>query len=114
MDGKSVRDMFKALQIDELYGNVYGFGSESVHASWGHSMNFDLTLNSDQTYSAYPIEIPADIRYVTPVIELCNPAFVGWSKRVNIGEHDRSLKWVAKVNRHLFYAFDAVCAPKDG
>ena len=114
VDGKSIRDMFKALGLDALYGNVYGFGSESIHASWGHSMNFDLRYNDDQTYSAYPIDMPADIRYVAPVIELCNPAFLGWSKRVNLNEHDRSLKWIASVNRRLFYAFDAVYAPNDG
>jgi hypothetical protein len=114
VDGKSIRDMFKALGMDDLYGNVYGFGSESVHASWGHSMNFDLVLNSDRTYSAYPIEIPADIRYVAPVIEFCNPAFMGWSRRVSLGEHEKSLKWIAGINRNLLYAFDAVYAPKDG
>jgi hypothetical protein len=114
VNGKNVRDMFDALGMGDLYGNVYGFGSESVHASWGHSMNFDLIVNSDQTYSAYPIQLPADIRYVAPVIEICNPAFVGWSKRVNLNEHERSLKWIAGVNRQLFHAFDAVYAPKDG
>lgn len=114
VDGKSVRDMFQSLGMDGLYGFVYGFGSESIHASWGHSMNFDLLLNSDQTYSAYPIEIPADIRYVAPIIELCNPAFMAWSERVNLEEHNKSLKWVARINRHLFHAFDAVYAPQDG
>jgi len=114
VDGKNVRDMFDALGMGDLYGNVYGFGSESVHASWGHSMNFDLIVNSDQTYSAYPIQMPADIRYVAPVIEFCNPAFVGWSKRVNLNEHEQSLKWIVDVNRQLFRAFDAVYAPKDG
>lgn len=114
VDGKSVRDMFEFLGLDDLYGSVYGVGSESVHASWGHSMNFDLQINSDQTYSAWPIETPADIRYVSPVITFCNPAFVGWSKRVNLDEHNRSLKWVANINLHLFRAFDAVYAPKDG
>lgn len=114
VDGKSVRDMFKSLGMDGLYGFVYGFGSESVHASWGHSMNFDLRLNSDQTYSAYPIEMPADIRYVAPIIELCNPAFVAWSERVNLGQENESLKWIAGINQHLFHAFDAVYAPMDG
>ena len=113
VDGKSVRDMFQSLRLDGLYGSVYGFGSESVHASWGHSMNFDLRLNSDQTYSAYPIEMPADIRYVAPIIELCNPAFVAWSERVNLEEHNKSLKWIAGINRRLFHAFDAVYAPMD-
>lgn len=114
VDGKSVRDMFQFLGMDGLYGVIYGFGSESIHASWGHSMNFDLQLNSDQTYSAYPIEIPADIRYVAPIIELCNPAFMAWAERVNLAEHNKSLKWVAGINRHLFHAFDAVYAPLDG
>lgn len=111
VDGKSVRDMFDALGMDQLYGNIYGFGSESVHASWGHSMNFDLQQNDDGTYSALPIEMPADIRYVAPVIEFCNPAFIGWSKRVKLAEHDRSLYWIAKVNRRLFHAFDAAYKP---
>lgn len=114
VDGKSVRDMFEAIGMDTLYSSTYGFGSESIHASWGHSMNFDLRLNDDQTYSALPIEMPADIRYVAPVIEFCNPAFMGWSKRVDLDEHEKSLKWIAGVNRHLFHAFDAVYAPKDG
>ncbi|NOR63521.1 MAG: hypothetical protein GQ535_13630 [Rhodobacteraceae bacterium] len=114
VDGKSVRDMFEAIGMDTLYSNTYGFGSESIHASWGHSMNFDLRLNDDQTYSALPIEMPADIRYVAPVIEFCNPAFMCWSKRVDLDEHEKSLKWIAGVNRHLFHAFDAVYAPKDG
>lgn len=114
VDGKSVRDMFNSLGMDELYGTIYGFGSESIHASWGHSMNFDLRLNSDQTYSAYPIQMPSDIRYVAPIIELCNPAFVAWSERVNLGQEEKSLKWIAGINRHLFHAFDAVYAPIDG
>lgn len=114
VDGKSIRDMFDALEIVELYGNVYGFGSESVHASWGHSMNFDLLQECDRTYSAYPIKMPADIRYVGPVIEFCNPAFIGWSKRVDLDQHYCSLKWIAGVNRQLFDAFDAAYEPNDG
>jgi hypothetical protein len=114
VDGKSVRDMFKALGLDELYRSAYGFGSESIHASWGHSINFDLRKNKNDTYSAFPVEMPADIRYLAPIVELCNPAFIGWSKRVELDEHNKSLSWIANVNRALFDAFDAVYEPDDG
>lgn len=93
---------------------VYGFGSESVHASWGHSMNFDLFENEDGSYSARPISMPAEIRYVCPIIEFCNPAFVGWSERIDIKEFNYCLKFIASINQKLFHAFDELYSPHDG
>lgn len=114
VDGKSVRDMFTALGVGALYEPVYGFGSESIHASWGHSINFDLRRNGDGTYSAFPIEMPVDIRLVGPVIIFCNPAFIGWSKRVELNQNEVLLKWIDDVNRKLCEAFDAAYPPIDG
>ncbi|MET3597744.1 hypothetical protein ABID26_007170 [Mesorhizobium shonense] len=114
VDGKSVRDMFAEIGMGDLYGSVYGFGSESIHASWGHSINFDLSRNTDGTYSALPIEMPADVRYVGPVLLFCNPAYVGWCKRIGLGRLVGVLNWIDQVNRQLFDAFDAVYQPMDG
>ncbi|RYD50766.1 MAG: hypothetical protein EOP52_13160 [Sphingobacteriales bacterium] len=114
VEGKSVRDMFDEIGMGELYGNVYGFGSESIHASWGHSINFDLSRNTDGTYSSFPIEMPADVRYVGPVLLFCNPAYIEWCKRVGLEELVSMLGWIERVNRQLFDAFDAVYQPQDG
>ncbi|MER8658476.1 DUF5677 domain-containing protein [Mesorhizobium sp. M0847] len=112
--GKSVRDMYESLGMDALYGATYGFGSESIHASWGHSKNFDLVRNKDGTYAAYPIEMPADIRFVGPVLIFCNPAYIGWCHRVGLPELVGHLNWIEGLNRRLFEAFDAVYHPQDG
>lgn len=113
IDGKNVRDMLTDLHVGLLYGYLYGIDTESVHASWGHSTKYDLCLNGDQTYSAGPVERSAEIQYMVPVIEVCNHAFVGWSERVQLGEHGRSLKWITDVNQHLLHAFDIAVTSND-
>jgi hypothetical protein len=92
-----------------LYPSTYGMMSESIHGSWNESMDYCLTQNGDGTFSTYPLYQPADIRFVTPTIRFCNPAYVLWLQRIGADEDSylfEALKWVDRVNTAIFRRFD--------
>ena len=66
ISGKSFYDIFSEVEHADLYASTYGMMSESIHGSWNESMDWYLSRNEDNPYSANPFHHPADIRFLTP------------------------------------------------
>lgn len=110
LGGKSFYDIFSEVEKESLYASSYGIMSESIHASWNDTMDFDLTLNDDGTFSVYPFYHPADVRYVSPLLRFVVPAYRHWLKRIDALDENFEglLMWIDKVNAALVMKFDSV------
>lgn len=108
LSGKPFYTIFKEVHPEELYKYSYGIMSEAVHASWNDSMDFNLHNNNDGTFSAFTLNHPADIRYVTPTIKFCNNPFRLWLKRIEADTDFlmKVLDWIDTVNTKLYFLFD--------
>jgi Family of unknown function (DUF5677) len=108
LQGKSFRDILARVESDDLYSSTFGILSESVHGSWNDSMDFGLFRNEDGTFSTYPFYRSADVRYVTPLLRFCIPAYRMWLARIDAADSDatRALDWAERVNVALFVRFD--------
>ena len=108
LQGRSFRDIFAEIEHDALYPATYGMMSESIHGSWNESMDWGLVRNDDGTFSAFTDYHPADIRFVTPVINFTIKPFRLWLQRIDA--YDDNLKgtmdWIERVNTRLFHTFD--------
>ncbi|MGA3085059.1 MAG: DUF5677 domain-containing protein [Thermodesulfobacteriota bacterium] len=110
LQGKSFFEIFVEVEHEDMYKYTYGMMSESVHCSWNESMDFCLQKNDDGTFSAFPFYQPADIRYVTPTLRLCNQPYRLWLKRIDVEDEYllSVLDWIERVNARLFKAFDVL------
>lgn len=108
LQGKSFFDIFSTIREEKLYRYTFGIMSESVHCSWNESMDWCLSKNEDDTFSAYPFHHPADIRYISPMLLFCNEPFRLWLNRIDIEEPFlfTLLDWIESLNRRLFTEFD--------
>jgi hypothetical protein len=108
IQGKSFRAIFAEVEHDDLYPATYGMMSESIHGSWNESMDWDLSKNTDGTFSAYALYCPADIRFVTPVLKFTIEPYRLWLKRIGCDDENlpELLDWVERVNTTLFMQFD--------
>ena len=108
LQGRSFREIFSEVEHDALYPSTYGMMSESIHGSWNDSMDFCLIRAADGTFSAYPFYQPADIRYVTPLLRFCTPAYRMWLHRIGAeaAELDPVLDWTERVNAALYMRYD--------
>ena len=108
VQGKSFYDIFKEVEDESLYKCTFGMMSESIHCSWNDSMDWCLYRNDDGTFDINPFHHPADIRYVTPTLEMCTRSYQMWLNRIGVDDkyiHD-ILKWINKVNSILYVTFD--------
>lgn len=109
IEGKSFYDIFSEVEHADLYAATYGMMSESIHGSWNESMDWCLSRNDDDTFSAFPFSHPADIRYVSPTLKFTNRPFRLWLERIDA--YDENLRgvldWIERVNVTLFKRFDA-------
>ena len=108
IDGKTFFDMFSEVENEKLYACTYGMMSESIHSSWNDSMDFYLSKRTDGTFDSYPFSHPADIRYVTPLLEYTNKPYRLWLARINVDIEYLVgvLDWIERVNHALFRRFD--------
>jgi hypothetical protein len=108
IQGKSFYDIFSEMEHADLYAATYGMMSESIHGSWNESMDWCLIKNEDGTFSAYPFNHTADIRYVSPTLTFINKPFRLWLRRIDAYDGNLSgiLDWVERVNTALFRQFD--------
>jgi hypothetical protein len=104
VDGKDFYEILSILKIDPAFS--YFWGENSIHCGWKQSKLNYLSANHDQTYSANTAELPNAIERFCPLIGICTPAFSGWSERVQLTEHKKSLRWVSDVNQQLLLAFE--------
>jgi len=108
LQGLTFYDIFHKVVGGHLYPSSYGMMSDSVHGSWNDSLDFDLVRKDDNTFSAFPFYQPADIRYVSPLIGFCTPAYRQWLMRIDAydGNLDQVLDWVDRVNAAVVEQFD--------
>ena len=108
LQGKSFRNIFAEVEHDSLYPTTYAMMSESIHGSWNESMDWGLVRNDDGTFSAFTDYHPADIQFVTPVVNFTIKPFRLWLQRIDV--YDDNLKgtmdWIERVNACLFHSFD--------
>ena len=121
VQGKTFFEIFSDVIGKEwgpaLYPSTYGMMSGSIHGSWNESMDYCLTRNDDNTFSAYPLYQPADIRFVAPTIRFCNPPYLLWLRRIGADEKPylvEALKWLDRVNNAIFRRFDEECDGPEG
>lgn len=109
VQGKSFFDIFKQVEHESLYAVSYGIMSESVHGSWSDSLDHNLSLNEDGTFSVHPFNQVCDISNVTPLLRFTNRPFRLWLTRIDVfDERLRGLlDWVDRVNAALYLKFDA-------
>ena len=110
LQGKSFYDIFKEIEDESLYKYSFGIMSESIHCSWNDSMDWCLQKNEDGTFDINPFHHPADIRYVTPALAICNRAYRMWLNRIDVDEkfiHD-ILNWIENINSFLYVTFEEV------
>ena len=109
VQGKSFFDIFKQVEHESLYAVSYGIMSESVHGSWSDSMDHNLFLNEDGTFSVHPFYQACDIRNVTPILRFTNRPFRLWLTRIDVLDERLHglLDWVDRVNAALYRKFDA-------
>lgn len=108
VQGKSFKDIFKEVEDESLYKCTFGMMSESIHCSWNDSMDWCLYKNDDGTFDINPFHHSADIRYVTPTLEMCTRSYQMWLDRIEVGDkyvHD-VLNWINRVNSILYVTFD--------
>ena len=108
LQNKRFWDIFAEVIGEHLYACTYGLMSESVHGSWNESMDYSLRKLEDGTFSVYPYFQPADIRFVTPTLNFCNPPFRSWLKRIEVDEPYvfDALNLIDRVNKAIFIRFD--------
>lgn len=109
LQGRSFRDIFAEIEHDDLYPATYGMMSESIHGSWNESMDWGLVRNEDGTFSAFTDYHPADIRYVTPILNFTIKPFRLWLQRIGADDENfiGTMEWIERVNTRLFHAFDS-------
>lgn len=110
LQGKSFRDIFAEIEHDNLYSATYGMMSESIHGSWNESMDWGLVRNEDGTFSAFTDYHPADIRFVTPIVNFTIKPFRMWLQRIEAFDDNfrGTMDWIERVNTRLFRTFDTL------
>jgi len=110
IQGKTFYDIFAEIENAEFYAPSYGMMSESIHGSWNDSMDWCLTKNGDDTFSAFLFSHPADIRYVTPTLRFTNTPFRLWLKRIDAYDVNLQnvLDWIERINSVLYNKFDVL------
>jgi hypothetical protein len=108
IEGKTFYEIFATVAHANLYASTYGIMSESIHGSWNESLDWGLAKNSDGSFSAYPFQHAADVRYITPMLSFTNPPFRMWLQRIDAYDESlqRILDWIDRVNAALFREFD--------
>lgn len=108
LDGKNFRQIFSEVEPEEMYKYLYGITSESIHGSWNESLDFNLVPVGDNKFLPHLLYQPVDIRFLTPVIRVCNDPFLLWLDRID-AKHEYAVKafnWMKKVNSRLYEAFE--------
>jgi len=108
IQGKSFYDIFSEVEHADLYAATYGMMSESIHGSWNESLDWCLARNEDGTFSTYPFDHPADVRFICPTLKFTNKPFRLWLQRIDAYDDNLRgvLDWIERVNLALFRKFD--------
>ena len=84
LQGKPLYDIFGEVASPDEYPFVYGILSEATHGSWNDSLDWCLSRNDDNTFSAFALYHGVDARAVLPLVRYATPPYVLWSDRIQI------------------------------
>jgi hypothetical protein len=116
LQGKNFFQIFSEVETPDFYKFLYGIPSESIHGSWNDSMDYHLARNDDGTFSTYPHYQEVDVRFVTPLLRLCDAPYRLWLKRIDAESEyvDKAFNWIRAMNARLFERFEDVYAERGG
>jgi hypothetical protein len=108
---KGFYGIFATVTNSELYGPIYGYGSESLHGSWNECLDYDLVRNEDNTFRPNWHYAEADIRVVSPILRFCTEPYRLWIERAKLDLRlEKALQWTESMNYKLFLAFEPAFA----
>jgi len=114
LGGKNFFQIFSEIEPPDLYKFLYGIPSESIHGSWNDSMDYHLTRNEDGTFFANPHYQEVDVRFISPLLRLCDDPYRLWLRRIQAEDVylTKVLDWIRAMNIRLFESFEAVYAAR--
>lgn len=109
LEGKSFYQIFSEVEPKEFYKYLYGITSEAIHGSWNESLDFNLAPTEDGKFLPYLLYQPVDIRFVTPLLKICNDPYLQWLDRIDVKSEYflKAFRWIASINTKLYDAFEA-------
>ena len=108
LQGKSLYEIFAEVASADEYPFVYGMMSESIHGSWNESMDWCLSRDDDDTFSAYALFVGVDARSILPLVRYATPPYALWIEWIEL--RDRSLRQTLDRIQHyartIYFRFD--------
>ena len=108
LQGKSLYDIFSEVVDPAEYQFGYGLLSESIHGSWNDSMDWCLSRNDDDTFSAFALYHRVDARLILPLVRYATPPYVLWSDRIQIQDDSmrQTFDRIRDYSRSIYRRFD--------
>ena len=108
LQGKSLYDIFGEVAGPAEYPFVYGILSEAIHGSWNESMDWCLSRNDDNTFSAFALYHGVDARALLPLVRYATPPYVLWSNRIQIQDDSmrQTFDRIHDYSRSIYHRFD--------
>ncbi len=108
LQGKSLYDIFGEVAGPAEYPFVYGILSETTHGSWNESMDWCLSRNDDNSFSAFALYHRVDARDILPLVRYSTPPYVLWNDRIQI-QDDAMRQTFDRIHDYsclIFHRFD--------
>ena len=108
LQGKSLYHIFGEVVGPAEYPFVYGILSEAIHGSWNESLDWCLSRNGDNTFSAFALYHGVDARVILPLVRYATPPFVLWSDRIQIQDDSmrQTFDRIHDYSRSIYLRFD--------
>ena len=108
LQGKSLYDIFGDVAGPDEFPFVYGMLSESIHGSWNESMDWCLSRNDDDTFSAYALFVGVDARAILPLVRYATPPYALWIERIRLPDKSlrQTLDRIEVYSRTIYDKFD--------
>ena len=108
LQGKSLYDIFGEVAGPAEYPFVYGILSEAIHGSWNESMDWCLSRNDDNTFSAFALYHGVDARAILPLVRYATPPYALWSDRIQIQDDSmrQTFDRIHDYSRSIYLRFD--------
>ena len=117
LQGKSLYGIFGEVAGPAEYPFVYGIMSESIHGSWNESMDWCLSRNDDDTFSAFASFVGVDARALLPLVRYATPPYALWIERIQLQDDSlrQTLDRIQDYSRTIYFKFDELYdGPTDG
>ena len=90
------------------YPLAYGIMSESIHGSWNESMDWCLSRNDDNTFSAFALYHKVDARVILPLVRYATPPYILWTDRIQIQDDAmrQTFDRIHDYSHSIYHRFD--------